>query len=113
MIYGPKITRLKVQTKSKLEQRSSVDNIELGITNINKINMKTHAPETCKKNAPNMRHPRAAPGPRARPFGPIPGACLEHVVFMFFLCLFHVYFMCFAHFQESHYIWPLHTYQTF
>ena len=41
MIYGPKITRLKVQTKSKLEQRSSVDNIQLGIYQRNKINMKS------------------------------------------------------------------------
>ena len=40
MIYGPKITRLKVQTKSKLEQRSSVDNIQLGIYQRNRVNMK-------------------------------------------------------------------------
>ena len=40
MIYGPNITRLKVQTKSKLEQRSSVDNIQLGIYQRNRVNMK-------------------------------------------------------------------------
>ena len=40
MIYGPKITRLKVQTKSKLEQRSSVDDIQLGFYQRNGVNMK-------------------------------------------------------------------------
>ena len=40
MIYGSKITRLKVQTKSKLEQRSSFDNIQLGFCPRNGVNMK-------------------------------------------------------------------------
>ena len=40
MIYGPKITRLKVQTKSKSEQRSSVDNIHSRMNQRNRVNMK-------------------------------------------------------------------------